>query len=241
MLRSLHAECYKVFHRLYFQVSALLCALFAGGMVFCLYLIKTEAGGETIITLPDQYKFNTLKNEVSFGVGRSRIYLSRWAAALLVMALLYLILVAVYSLASLILLGLPTPEEAQAMYGVGVGRCVLNSFRTLGLYTLAALPLWLGGMSLALACYFLISNSTMAAFSYMGILVALPAVLDKLGAYVNPFFTQLYHLTLIYHMNELALGELDWTKTGVCWLVGLGWTVLSTAAGLVLFGRKEIK
>ena len=124
MLRSIHAECYKVFHRLYFQVSALLCALFAGGMVFCLYLIKTEAGGETIITMPfavaallfgmvmgvylviigvdmvfsDQYKFNTLKNEVSFGVGRSRIYLSRWAAALLVMALLYLILVAVYSL-----------------------------------------------------------------------------------------------------------------------------------------------
>lgn len=267
MLRSIHAECYKVFHRLYFQVSALLCALFAGGMVFCLYLIKTEAGGETIITMPfavaallfgmvmgvylviigvdmvfsDQYKFNTLKNEVSFGVGRSRIYLSRWAAALLVMALLYLILVAVYSLASLILLGLPTPEEAQAMYGVGVGRCVLNSFRTLGLYTLAALPLWLGGMSLALACYFLISNSTMAAFGYMGILVALPAILDKLGAYVNPFFTQLHHLTLIYHMNELALGELDWTKTGVCWLVGLGWTVLSTAAGLVLFGRKEIK
>ena len=52
MLRSIHAECYKVFHRLYFQVSALLCALFAGGMVFCLYLIKTEAGGETIITMP---------------------------------------------------------------------------------------------------------------------------------------------------------------------------------------------
>ena len=226
-----------------------------------------RSGGETIITMPfavaallfgmvmgvylviigvdmvfsDQYKFNTLKNEVSFGVGRSRIYLSRWAAALLVMALLYLILVAVYSLASLILLGLPTPEEAQAMYGVGVGRCVLNSFRTLGLYTLAALPLWLGGMSLALACYFLISNSTMAAFGYMGILVALPAILDKLGAYVNSFFTQLYHLTLIYHMNELALGDLDWTKTGTCWLVGLGWTVLSTAAGLVLFGRKEIK
>ena len=264
MLRSIHAECYKVFHRLYFQVSALLCALFAGGMVFCLYLIKTEAGGETIITMPfavaallfgmvmgvylviigvdmvfsDQYKFNTLKNEVSFGVGRSRIYLSRWAAALLVMALLWRPLGRdmVWNL-----LGLPTPEEAQAMYGVGVGRCVLNSFRTLGLYTLAALPLWLGGMSLALACYFLISNSTMAAFGYMGILVALPAILDKLGAYVNPFFTQLYHLTLIYHMNELALGELDWTKTGVCWLVGLGWTVLSTAAGLVLFGRKEIK
>ena len=58
------------------------------------------------------------------------------------------------------------------MYGVDVGRSVLNAFRALGLYTLAALPLWLGGMSLALACYFLIANSTMAAFAYMGILLA---------------------------------------------------------------------
>ena len=99
----------------------------------------------------------------------------------------------------------------------------------------------LGGMSLALACYFLISNSTIAAFGYMGILVVLPAILDKVGTYVNPLFTGLYHLTLIYHMNELALGDLDWARTGTCWLIGLGWTVLSTAVGLVLFGRKEIK
>ena len=267
MLRSIQAECFKVVHRPYFWITTILCALFSVGVIFCLYLIKTEASGVNPVNMPfavasllfglpagiylvvlgvdmvfsEQYKYNTLKNEVSFGVGRFRIYASRWVVSLLVLAALYLVLVLMYALASLILLGLPTPEEAQAMYGVGVGRCVLNSFRTLGLYTLAALPLWLGGMSLALACYFLISNSTMAAFGYMGALVALPAILDKLGTYVNPFFTQLYHLTLIYHMNELALGDLDWTKTGVCWLVGLGWTVLSTALGLILFGRKEIK
>lgn len=267
MLRSIQAECYKVVHRTYFWVALLLSALFAGGVIFCLYLIKTEASGVTPIHLPfavasllfgmiiglylvvlggdmvfsEQYKYNTLKNEASFGISRGRIYLSRWVVTLLVLVLLYLVLVAVYSLAGLILLGLPTPQEAQSLYGVSVSRTVFNAFRALGLYTLAALPLWLGGMSLSMACLFLIPNSTMAAFSYLGFLVLLPAVLDKLGTYVNPLFTQLYHLTLLYRMEQLPIGDLDWAGIGTCWLIGLGWTVVSTALGLALFSRKEIK
>ena len=52
----------------------------------------------------------------------------------------------------------------------------------------------LGGMSLSLACYFLIASSTVAAFSYIGILMVLSMALDNLGQYVNPLFTSLYHL-----------------------------------------------
>ena len=54
----------------------------------------------------EQYKYHTLKNEVSFGIPRTRIYLSRWAAVFLVMLLLYAVLVAVYTLSALLLLGL---------------------------------------------------------------------------------------------------------------------------------------
>ena len=52
MLRSIHAECYKVVHRPYFWITATLCALFSVGVVFCLYLIKREASGVTPITMP---------------------------------------------------------------------------------------------------------------------------------------------------------------------------------------------
>ena len=267
MLRSVQAECYKVTHRLYFRICLAVCALLAAGVVYCLYLIKTQASGVNPVNMPfaltallfampagvylvvigvdmvfsDQYKYNTLKNEVCFGIGRSRIYLSRWITALLVLALIYLALVAVYALASLVLLGLPSEAEAQAMYGVDVGRCVFNAFRALGLYTLAALPLWLGGMSLALACYFLIASTNVAAFSYIGILAVLPMVLNNLGQYVNPAFTSLYHLTLTYHMEQLIVGDLPWARVGQCWLVGLAWAAGSTALGLALFSRKEIK
>lgn len=267
MLRSIHAECYKVVHRPYFWITATLCALFSVGVVFCLYLIKREASGVTPITMPfalasllfsmsaglylvilggdmvfsEQYKYNTLKNEVSFGIGRLRIYASRWVVTLLVLAVIYLVLIAAYSLSSLILLGLPSETEAQAMYGVDRGRTVWNAFRALGLYTLASLPLWIGGMSLALACYFWISNSTMAGFAYLAVLLLLPAALDNLGQYVNPLFTSLYHLTLNYHMDQLPFGDLTWARVGQNWLVGLGWTVGSTALGAALFARKEIQ
>ena len=131
--------------------------------------------------------------------------------------------------------------DAQAMYGVDAGRSVLNAFRALGFYTLGAFPLWLGGMSLSLACFFLIASSTVAAFSYIGILMVLPMALDNLGKYVNPMFTSLYHLTLNYHIDQLLVGDLPWSKIGQCWLIGLGWTLVSTALGAALFARKEIK
>lgn len=267
MLRSIQAECFKVVHRSYFWITAILCALFSVGVVFCLYLVKTEASGVNPVNMPfavsallfgmpagiylvilgvdmvfsEQYKYNTLKNEVSFGIGRFRIYASRWVVALLALAAVYLVLIGVYTLTSLILLGLPSQAEAQAMYGVDAGRSILNAFRSLGFYTLAAFPLWLGGMSLSLACYFLIASSNVAAFSYIGIQMVLPMALDNLGKYVNPMFTSLYHLTLTYHMDQLLIGDLPWSKIGQCWLIGLGWTVVSTALGAALFARKEIK
>ena len=166
MFRSIQAECYKVVHRPYFWITTILCALFSVGVIFCLYLIKTEASGVNPVNMPfavasllfglpagiclvvlgvdmvfsEQYKYNTLKNEVSFGIGRFRVYASRWVVSLLVLAALYLVLVLVYALSSLILLGLPSQADAQAMYGVDAGRSVFNAFRALGFYTLGATP-----------------------------------------------------------------------------------------------------
>ena len=98
-----------------------------------------------------------------------------------------------------------------------------------------------GGHVSGHCCHFLITNSTIAAFSYLGILMVLPMALNNLGQYVNPLFTSLYHLTLNYHMDQLLVGDLPWSKIGQCWLIGLGWTLVSTALGAALFARKEIK
>ena len=143
MLRSIQAECYKATHRIYFRVCMAVAALFSVGVVLCLYFIKTEASGVNPINMPfavtallfgmsaglylvilgvdivfsEQYKYNTLKNEVSFGIGRLRIYISRWLVTLLVLGMLYLVLIGVYTLASLILLACPARRTPRPCTG----------------------------------------------------------------------------------------------------------------------------
>lgn len=111
----------------------------------------------------------------------------------------------------------------------------------LGYYILASFPLWLGALSLAIACYFLIRGSNMAGIAFLALMVGVPAVLNNLGKYVNPAFHSLYHLTLDYMGGQVISAQnMDWALMSRCWLVGLAWAALSTAVGLFFFSRREI-
>ena len=252
MLRSIRAEWYKAVRRPYFPILFLTCTLLTVGAVYCLYLIKTQSPGITPIGLSplgmvmglwlvaiggdlvfsEQYKHHTLKNEVSFGIPRARIYLSRWAAVFLVMLLLYAVLVAVYTLSALLLLGLDRDPSGLTSGG---------GFLLLGYLSLAALPIWAGGLSLIMAIYFLIASANMAAICYVALVLALPPLLDTLGKHISPFFQLLHHLTLSYQLDLLLNVQiLDWALIGRCWLVGLGWTAAATALGLFCFSRREL-
>ena len=242
MLRSIRAEWYKAVRRPYFPILFLTCTLLTVGAVYCLYLIKTQSPGITPIGLPfalslsplgmvmglwlvaiggdlvfsEQYKHHTLKNEVSFGIPRARIYLSRWAAVFLVM----------------LLLGLDRDPSDLTPAG---------GFLLLGYLSLAALPIWAGGLSLIMAIYFLIASANMAAICYVALVLALPPLLDTLGKHISPFFQLLHHLTLSYQLDLLLNVQiLDWALIGRCWLVGLGWTAAATALGLFCFSRREL-
>ena len=197
MLRSIRAEWYKAVRRPYFSILFFTCSLLTMGAVYCLYLVKNQSPGITPIGLSfalslsplgmimglwlvavggdlifsEQYKYHTLKNEVSFGIPRTRIYLSRWAAVFLVMLLLYAVLVAVYTLSALLLLGLERgPSDLTPA----------NGFLLLGYLSLAALPIWAGGLSLVIAIYFLIASANAAAICYIVLILTLPALLLSL-------------------------------------------------------------
>ena len=258
MLRSIRAEWYKAVRRPYFSILFFTCSLLTMGAVYCLYLLKTQSpgiapiglsfalslspfgmllglwlvavGGDLIFS--EQYKYHTLKNEVSFGIPRTRIYLSRWAAVFLVMLLLYAVLVAVYTLSALLLLGLERgPSDLTPA----------NGFLLLGYLSLAALPIWAGGLSLVIAIYFLIASANAAAICYIVLILTLPALLGALGQHISPFFQLLHHLTLSYQLDLLLNVQiLDWALMGRCWLVGLGWTAVSTVLGLFCFSRREL-
>lgn len=268
MVNSIRAELYKLTHRAYFYGFNLCCAAFALLVVGCLCYIKFAAapsaelvnfpfaltplylgmplglylviiGGDAVFS--EQYKYNTLKNEVSYGLSRARIYLSRLVVSLLLMAVVFVVTMGVYLLASLVLLGIPSDAVALDSFGMNAAQSVQMVMGMLGFYVLASLPLWLGALALAMALYFLIRSSNIAGLSFFAVMLAVPAILDNLGKYVNPVFHGLYHLTLDYMSGLVISAEtLDWALMGRCWIIGLAWAVIATAAGLFFFSRREI-
>lgn len=268
MVNSIQAEIYKLTRRPYFYVLNLCCAAFALLVIGCLAYIKYTApanqdavnfpfsmnilllgmpvglylvavGGDAVFS--EQYKYNTLKNEVSYGLTRVQVYLSRLVVTLLLMIVVFVVTIGVYLLASLVLLGIPSDEMAMMSFGMNAAQSVQMMLQMLGYYILASFPLWLGALSLAIACYFLIRGSNMAGIAFLALMVGVPAILNNLGKYVHPMFHSLYHLTLDYMGGLVVSAErMDWALMGRCWIIGLAWAVISTAVGLFFFSRREI-
>ena len=272
MVKGIHAELYKAARRPYFWGLTIACTLMALGAVYIFWIVKHTEGVVTEqVNLPflllmvcgmamslglyfvvvgadlvfsDQYKHNTLKNEVSFGIPRHNVYLSRCIAALLVMVVELAVLLGVLLLAGLILLGIPGEAVSQEQFQMAAADLMPFVLKNLGVCLITALPLWIGGLSLSMFFYFLCSSSTFAALASLFVAAAVPSILEQLGNYVNPFFTQLYHLTLAYPLTRISNsgGSVgSWGQVGEAWLIGLGWTAVTVIVGLLLFRRREIK
>ena len=105
------------------------------------------------IVFSDQYKYNTLKNEVSYGLPRWQIYLGKLTASALTAGILCLVLMGGY---------------------IGIG-CVLfpagedfgTNLATFAKWLLIALPLWLGGLGFFNMLQFLIKGSNAATVFYV--------------------------------------------------------------------------
>ena len=161
MANYMRAELYKVLHRKYtygFLLVILLCeALLVAGWMF------TNANGNDVgfesgagmlplmlavglyctlltgdIAFSDQYKFNTLKNEVSYGLPRVRIYLGKLLTACVTALVLCAIILAAY-------LGM-------CWVALPHGAAVAETMSAVGYCILAALPVWFGAQALVLGC-----------------------------------------------------------------------------------------
>ena len=100
------------------------------GMGLCAPLVTGD------IVFSDQYKHNTLKNEVSYGVPRARIYLGKLAVTALVSVLAALAMLGLYLGGCWLLF----PHAADDGYTWAlVGYCLAGAF-----------PLWLAGLILLL-------------------------------------------------------------------------------------------
>ena len=256
MLDYLRAECYKLLRRSYLWTALLV----VGGLELALVLLWAWTNGDMVnvtasvgftmvlyllsvgyyataitsdIVFSDQYKYNTLKNEVAYGIPRARIYLGKLFASCLLSVGACVLLLGWYAL----LCALMLPGDGAA----------LEALKVLGFALLCAVPVWLGSQALYLLCFFTIRGSTAATIlgiciiallgqtlTFLSLIVSLPA-----PALANALLA-VRRLLLTTPLAAITGAVWDWSRVGWAWAVGAGWCVGATALGLWRFSRREI-
>lgn len=181
----------------------------------------------------DQYGRGTLKNEVVFGIPRSRSYLGKLLFGGMAGTVAALIVLGFY-----ILMCLLTASVLEADTGLWLNLCVEA--------TLLVLPLWWGSLSLAFCLQVLFRNSTgAAAFNYLFLLFAVPISMvgfyEKTNSPLLNFFN--YWFFVAPYRVVYTVVDQEWLSVPgmtYSWLVGLGWVVVTSAVGLVALKRKEL-
>ena len=251
MRNYLAAECYKTFRRKYCYIALGVCLALEGVLLWGYWLtlnwgnpnVNFFFAAQTLTLLlgvglyaplvtgdmvfSDQYKAGTLKNEVSYGLPRARVYLGKLAVSALVSLLAAAVMLAVYVAGCWFLF----PHDAQDAQGWSlVAYCLAG-----------ALPLWLAAQAVANACYFLVRSNTIAAFVCVGILAVVSQVLRAFGLLFHPAFELLRQFMPNVMLENLPNLAFQWDYVGLCWAAGLAWFAGATAVGLLAFRKKEIK
>lgn len=254
MLNYIRAEFYKAFRRKYIWIALLVIlvleALLAGGFIFInangshvgfsesmLTMLQMFQMGfyATLITgdivFADQYKYSTLKNEVSFGIPRGRIYFGKLIVQFALSLLYCAVMLAFYAAISWLFL---YRDDAGVM---------AQAMRATGYCLGVAFPLWAGMQALTCASMFLVRNSLGSSFTAVGILCVPGPVLQIMSMFnfsgqelCMNIYTWLP--TSILSLAPSVAG--DWDLFKKAWIVGAVWFAVSTAAGFIGFRRREI-
>lgn len=251
MLNYMRAEFYKVFHRKYIFIFTLVILACEGLLVSGWVLINSRGsavdftfGGSTAVmflslglymlliiadmVFSDQHKHGTLKNEVSFGIPRVRIYLGKFLVEAILGVALMVIFLVFYELLCWITLVPSAPESAA------------ETLRMVGYSTLVALPQWLGMLAACHMIFTHIRGSAIASFAFIGLLVIPQNIFKAMAFFVDPIFDKLAPLMPISTVEAASscVGSLSYL--GTSWAMGAFWLVASTAIGLSLFRKREI-
>jgi len=249
MVKYLNAELYKVRHRTYqWAFLAVMLGLITFGMLVVKFNAGPGASAEIMIgglafllstglylvivvsdmVFSEQYKHNTLKNEVSYGLPRTRIYLGKLIAAIVVAVVLCSAIIAFFIGLSCLLFPV----------GEGMG----ESMADLGQALAVAFPLWLGGLGFFLMLSFLLKGSTASAILYAVIMSMGGGILDLFSIFLpklEPALKAIQTCLLMTPFNQLSTRPMA-ELIPYAWILGLSWFAVSTVMGLICFKKREI-
>ena len=241
----------RPYYRIYLAVMAALAAglaltwwwtgregMFRGSFGECLsLLVPFLATGLYLavvvadVVFSDQYKTGTLKNEVSYGIPRRRIYLGKLITAAGAGLLLVFLTLLVYAV--LCRLFIPVGPEDWAPIQTFLFRLV------------SAVPLWLGSLALTMTAMFNIAHTIPMIALVLTVLMGLGPVfrgLIGLGVdWLSALAGALCRLTLTAPLDLAGVALWDPAHLLWCWGVGLGWLAAAAALGLLLLARRDVR
>ena len=259
MLNYIRAETYKVLRRPYtyitLAVMLVLEGIFAAGFAFHnSHSFATPFGGAIVsivemgiigfcmclltgdMVFAGQYKNSTLKNEVSFGLSRTRIYLGKLLAQTLLSVLYLVVMMGFFIAASAVTL----PHSMSIYFNDAFSLVII------GYYLACGIPLWIGAQAALCMCLFLINSDMVASFSYIFLVFMLDSTIQLAGMLMGSTPAARFLLDTYYYFPNPILGAAKGSVgslafLGRSWLVGAVWLAVCTAIGLYGFHRKEIK
>lgn len=255
MLNYIGAECYKLCRKkgLFFGMAALLGLefLFLWAIRGANEAARGEAYAFLLATLPlglllapafaaavfdDQYRNETLKNEVTFGISRARIYLGKLGAAILTGTAGGIAAVGWYLLLCRI-------------FFIPGGAEVLTLTEVLAA-SACALPLWIAALSFSFLLLMALRSAAGAmALAYLVCVLGTPVALVGASA-DSPLALRLFDALFYAAPFRAVYGYQDWAPMelfsgGVtwlyCWGLGAGWAAVTAAVGLSVFRRRELR
>lgn len=265
MLNYISGELYKTFRRKYTKISlaviALLC-ICGNALVRMTFSIAGRMDSSypfylgvmlmpmcfAILTLvvdavfSDEYKYGTLKNPISFGISRGKMYFGKLIVEIVLMLVIVAWILVAYTASALVFsqLGAHDPIKWQAI------SLFLQK-------TALSLPLWLGMLGILNMLVFAFRSNALFGMSAM-LVFSFPGPVLGMLASLRPWLEAIYKLTISRQFSLLTGGAgfviggpgpaarpvqpeiIPW-----CILVGLSWFAVSSIAGYLLFRRREIK
>lgn len=250
MINYIKAELYRNFNRPYYWNFVILTSIV--GLLLNIIIKITAVSdqmslvgimtiGLQVINVPiflvimmvdmvtsEENKNLTLKNVVSFGVDRNEIVISKVTATIILSAIAALIILTLFLGSGTILFGLG--ED----FSIGI----LKDFT---LRLLAAVPLWIGGISIGTFLGLAIKNNTIFAFIYAGLFTASGVVLQMLSKLISEKFMYIHKILITTNLMNLRYEMIGKDTLIFAAIVGIVYTVLFTILSMMYFSKMEVK
>lgn len=249
MLNYIRAELYRNFNRMYFWCMTGIVAAFALMMNIMLktssafpmnFGMLFELGAKGFI-LPvfivsmiiemvtaEEQKNQTFKNVVSFGFSRNQLILSKLFVSVILSIISAIIILAVYF------------GSGAIMFEIGkdFSLSLVGNFM---MRLLAAVPLWIGAISIGTLLAIVFKNNTTFAFVYAGLFLVSRKIIELLIILVSAKFEYVYKYLITIQLVNLGKEIVTGHDLLCAALLGIVYAIIFTILSMRCFKNTEVK